>query len=572
MLMTGLLLVALSVLALRLAQLQVIEGGRLHQLAQRQQLEAIALDPHRGLIFDRRGRALAVNVDATSIYAVPSAIADRQAFAARVAPVLGQGVDEVKRRLASGRHFAWLARKVTPQLAARVRALGMADQIGFLTEDKRAYPNGPLAAQLIGFAGIDNQGLSGVELSYEQVLRGTVGRAIAARDGRGRVMVETQQVLGTPQDGQDILLTIDQVIQHITERELIAAVERTGAKGGWAVVVDPMTGEILAMATVPAFDPNSGSDANVRRWVNRPVAEAQEPGSTFKIFLMAAALDSGVVPPTERFFCGGSLLAPGGIVLRDAGGRRHGWQTMSEIVKNSCNVGAAQVGTRLGKAQFFHYIRAFGFGRPVGIDLPGESAGIVPPPSAWLGPGLQTISFGQGVSTTAIQLLTAATALVNDGAMLRPYIVRAVRDHQGRLTDAAGRQVLGRAIRPETADAVLQMMVGTTRTGTGTQARIDGYTVAGKTATAQKPARQGGYDPDRYLASFLGIVPIPNPRLAALVVLDEPHGAYSGGEVAAPVFRQIASQVLWYLRVPPAVQPPTPSGGVPRIPAATGPP
>src|SRR5256712_5547890 len=198
----------------------------------------------------------------------------------------------------------------------------MADQIGFLTEDSRAYPSGPLAAQRSGFAGIDNQGLSGVELSYEQVLRGTVGRAIAAGDGRGRVMVGPQQGGGTPQDGQDILLTIDQVIQHITERELIAAVERTGAKGGWAVVTDPMTGEILAMATVPAFNPNSGSDANVRRWVNRPVAEAQEPGSTFKIFLMAAALDSGVVPPTERFFCGGSLLAPGGVVLRHAGGGR----------------------------------------------------------------------------------------------------------------------------------------------------------------------------------------------------------------------------------------------------------
>jgi len=300
------------------------------------------------------------------------------------------------------------------------------------------------------------------------------------------------------------------------------------------------------------------------------VAEAQEPGSTFKIFLMAAALDSGVVPPTEHFFCGGSLPAPGGTVLRDAGGRRHGWQTMGEIVKNSCNIGAAQVGTRLGKAQFFHYIRAFGFGQPIGIDLPGESAGIVPPPSAWRGPGLQTISFGQGVSTTAIQMLTAATALVNDGTMLRPYIVRAVRDHQGRLTEAVGRQVVGRVIRPETAAAVLQMMVGTTTSGTGTQARIDGYTVAGKTATAQKPARRGGYDPDRYVASFLGIVPIPNPRLAVLVALDEPRGAYSGGEVAAPVFRQLASQVLWYLRVPPLVPSSTPSGSAPRLPAAAG--
>src|SRR5947209_3927880 len=459
MVMTGVVCVALSVLALRLAQVQVIQGGRLQHLAQRQQMEVIAIEPHRGLILDRRGRPLAINVEATSIYAVPSAIADRQAFAARVAPLLRQRVDEVRRRLATGRHFAWLARKVSPQMVARVRTLGMADQIGFLTEDKRAYPNGPLAAQVIGFAGIDNQGLTGVELSYEHVLHGTIGRAIAARDGLGRVMVETQQVLGTPQDGQDIQLTIDQVIQHIAERELSAA-----------------------------------------------------------------------------------------------GGRRHGWQGVGVMVKNPCNVGVEQVGTRLGKAQFFHYIRAFGFGQPIGIDRPGESAGIVPPPSAWRGPGLQTISFGQGVSTTAIQMLTAATALVNDGTMLRPYIVRAVRDHQGRLTEAVGRQVVGRVIRPETAAAVLQMMVGTTTSGTGTQARIDGYTVAGKTATAQKPARRGGYDPDRYVASFLGIVPIPNPRLAVLVALDEPRGAYSGGERAAPLFRQLASQVLGYLGVPPLVR------------------
>lgn len=571
MLMTAALLLTLAGLAVRLAQLQVVEGGRLQQLAQRQQLETIALEPRRGQILDRRGRALAVNVEVPSIYAVPSAIPDRDAFAARVAPVLGQRVDEVARRLTSGRHFAWLARKVSPSLVARVRALSLADQIGVLTEDKRAYPNGALAAQLLGFAGIDNQGLSGVELSYDGVLRGNAGKAVAARDGLGRVMVETQHVLAVPQDGQDILLTIDQVIQHITERELATAVARSGAKGGWAVVIDPMTGEVLAMASVPAFDPNTGPDADPSRWLNRPVSEAHEPGSTFKIFLMSAALDSGAVPSTERFFCGGSLPAPGGAVIRDAASKKHGWQTMAEIVKNSCNVGAAQVGTRLGKARFYHYIRAFGFGRAVGIDLPGESPGIVPAPSAWLGPGLQTISFGQGISTTAIQMVTAATALVNDGVMVRPYVVRAVRDRQGRLVTVVGRTPLGRVIRPETAQAVLQMMVGTTEAGTGMQARIDGYTVAGKTATAQKPARTGGYDPNRYVASFLGIVPVPNPRLAALVVLDEPRGAYSGGEVAAPVFKQIASQILWYLRVPPSTMSPAPSGAGQRPPATAGP-
>lgn len=550
--MTAVMLIALAALAARLGQLQVVEGGRFQQLAQRQQLETIALDPRRGRILDRRGRPLAVNVEAPSIYAVPSAIPRHHAFAVRIAPVLGLRTAEVEQRLRAGRHFAWLARKASPELVARIRALRLDDQVGFLTEDKRAYPNGALAAQLLGFAGIDNQGLAGVELAYDKVLRGTAGRAVASRDGLGRVMVETQQVTSSAADGQDVLLTVDQVIQHITERELIAAVARSGAKGGWALVMDPTTGEILAMVSVPAFDPNSGPRASPSRWLNRPVSEAYEPGSTFKIFLMAAAVDSGAVQTTELFYCAGSFQAPGGHVVRDASERAHGWQTMAGIVRNSCNVGAAQVGTRLGKARFYHYIRAFGFGKPVGVDLPGESSGIVPPPTAWLGPGLQTISFGQGVSTTALQMLTAATALVNDGTMLRPYVVRAVRDRAGRMVNVVGRVPLRRVVRPETARDVLQMMVGATERGTGSLARIDGYVTAGKTATAQKPAATGGYDPSRYVASFLGIVPVPNPRLAALVVLDEPRGAYSGGEVAAPVFRQIASQVLWYLRVPPA--------------------
>jgi cell division protein FtsI/penicillin-binding protein 2 len=557
--MTALLLLALAVLAARLAQLQVVNGARLQQLAQRQQLETILLEPHRGRILDRQGRALAVNVEAPSIYAVPSAIPDPHAFAVRVAPILGQHAADIERRLAAGREFAWLARKVTPQTVARLRALGLDDQIGVVGEDKRAYPNGSLAAQLLGFAGIDNQGLWGAELSYDSILRGTAGKAVAARDGLGRVMVDTQRAVPAPQDGRDILLTIDQVMQHIVERELAAAVADSGARGGWVVVMDPTTGEILAMAAVPAFDPNTVAQTRPSRWVNPAVSEAHEPGSTFKIFLMAAALDSGAVLPTDRFYCGGSLPAPGGAVIRDSATKKHGWQTMTEIIKNSCNVGAAQVGTRLGKTVFNDYIRAFGFGRPVGIDLPGESSGIVPPPSAWRGPGLQTISFGQGISTTAIQLLAASTALTNEGTLLRPYVMRAQRDRAGRLVTAVGRQPVRQVITAQTAQGVLQMMVAATEGGTGMGARIEGYTVAGKTATAEKPAPSGGYDPGRYVASFLGIVPVPNPRLAVLVALDEPRGAYSGGEVAAPAFQHIASQILWYLHVPPsAVRP----GGV----------
>ena len=546
-----LLLASLGGLAARLTQLQVVEGSRLQAMARRQQLATIEIDPHRGRVLDRRGRSLAINLDATSIYAVPSAIVDRQAFAAAVGPAIGLRAEDVERRLNAGRHFAWLARKVDPIMVVRVKALRLGDQIGFLTEDRRAYPNGVLAAHVLGFVGVDNQGLAGVESTYDAVLRGQPGKAVAARDGIGRVLVETQRLLRPPDDGADVLLTVDQVIQHIAERELEKAITQTGARQGWVIVLDPKSGEILALAVRPVFDPNTATTARPEQWLNRALSEVYEPGSTFKIFLSAAALDSGAVLPTARFFCSGSLPAPGGHTIRDAHGRGHGWQTMGDVVKNSCNVGAAQIASRLGTVDFYRYIRGFGFGDPVGVDLPGEAAGIVRAPSAWLGPTLQTISFGQGVAVTALQVLAAATTFANDGVMIRPHLVRAIRDSQGRIVNVVGREPIRQVIRSVTAQAVLRMMVGTVEDGTGKQARIEGYTVAGKTGTAQKPAPSGGYDASRFMASFLGIVPADDPQLAVLVVLDEPQGAYYGGEVAAPVFREIAAQALWYLRIPP---------------------
>lgn len=547
----GVLLLALLALLARVTQLQAIEGRKLQALASRQQLAAIPLEPHRGRILDRRGRPLAVNLRATSIYAVPSAITDRRAFAAKVGPVLGMPTREVEQRLTAGRHFAWLARKVDAQIVNRVKALGLEGRIGLLEEDRRAYPKAELAAHVLGFVGIDNQGLSGVELSYDNVLRGVAGRAMAEQDGVGRVLVETQRLVEAPVDGGDILLTIDEVIQHIAERELTAAVARTKARRGSVTVIDPKTGEVLALAVRPAFDPNAAGAVGAERWLLRPLADVYEPGSTFKIFVTAAALDAGVMGPAERVLCAGSLRVPGNHVIRDAHNRKHGWQTMGDIIKNSCNVGAAQVASRLGKSRLYRYIRRFGFGDPTGIDLPGEARGIIASPSEWRGPALQTISFGQGISTTALQLVSGATALANDGVMVRPHIVRAVRDSEGRLVKAVGTEAVRQVVQPHVARAVLQMMIGTVADGTGAEAALEGYVIAGKTGTAQKPSPSGGYDPYRYVASFLGIVPVEDPRLLIVVVLDEPQGMYFGGAVAAPVFREVASQALWYLRVPP---------------------
>ncbi|HET6781622.1 MAG TPA: penicillin-binding transpeptidase domain-containing protein [bacterium] len=548
----GVLVLALGALLARVAQLQAIEGPRLQALAHRQQVATIPLEPHRGRILDRRGRPLAVNLRATSVYAVPTAIRNRAAFARAVGPVLGLPPREIRARLLGGRHFVWLARKVDADVVDRLTSLKLHGQLGFLTETRRAYPAGALAAHALGFVGIDNQGLSGVELSHDKVLRGAAGRAVAEQDGVGRLLVETQQLVRAPVDGSDILLTIDQVIQHIAERELSTAMTKSAARRGSVTVMDPRTGEILALAVRPTYDPNTAGTVPAERWLPRPLADVYEPGSTFKVFVTAAALDAGVMGAADHVFCAGSLRVPGNHVIRDAHGRKHGWQTMGAVLKNSCNVGAAQIGTRLGKSRMFEYIRRFGFGDPTGIDLPGESRGIVPNPSAWLGPGLQTISFGQGVGTTALQLLTATTALANEGTMLRPHIVRAVRDSEGRLVNAVGTDPIRQVVQPHVARAVLQMMTGTVAEGTGEQAAIEGYTVAGKTGTAQKPSPHGGYDPSRYIASFLGIVPAERPRLLILVVLDEPRGMYFGGTVAAPVFREVASQALWYLRIPPA--------------------
>ncbi len=549
------LLVVLAALAVRLAQVQLLMGDRLRQMALRQQIATLAIEPHRGRILDRSGRPLAINIETTSIYAVPTLIEDRRAFSARIARAVAEPAAAIERRLgAGGKYFAWVARKVGPEVVARVKALGLGDRVGFLSEDRRAYPNGSLGAHVLGFVGIDNQGLGGVELAYDDTLRGRAGSAVAERDGVGRVLIETQRVVAAPQNGSDVVLTIDQLIQHIAERELDKAMAQTHARRGLVLVMDPRSGEVLALAGAPPFDPNLGSRARPEQWLNRALAVTYEPGSTFKIFLTAAALDSGTVMPQERFFCGGSLRV-GNHVIRDAHDLRHGWQTMSDMVKNSCNIAAAQVATRLGKQTFYRYIRAFGFGTATGIDLPGEVQGLVPPPLEWRGPGLQTIGFGQGIGTTALQILTASTAFANDGAMVRPHIVRAVRDPDGRLVRAVGSERLPRVITPQTAHAVLGMMTRVVEEGTGTQAAIAGYAVAGKTGTAQKPSPAGGYDASRFVASFLGIVPATAPRLAVLVVLDEPEGVYYGGAVAAPVFREIASQALWYLRVPPATVP-----------------
>jgi cell division protein FtsI/penicillin-binding protein 2 len=549
------LLTGTLALGARLVSLQVIQASELERIAERQQVGTSVIDPRRGRLLDRSGRPLAVNVDAESVYAVPSKIDDPLGFARSVAPTIGVNPQDLAARLRPDRHFLWLARKVSPQVAAELRSKSLGDQIGFLTEPRREYPNGTLAAHVLGFAGIDNQGLAGAELAFDAYLRGRAGLARVDRDAMGRPRFETQEILRQPIDGADVVLTIDQVIQHIAERELDRALAQTRSTWGTVLIMDPQTGEILAMATAPRFDPDAYDLVPTAEWNNPAISHTYEPGSTFKIVLAAAVLETGAVSPEEVFVNDGSLKVPGGYVIREAHGLRYPRETLADIVRNSSNVGAAMVATRLGVARYAEAIRRFGFGSPTGIELPGEAAGLVPPPERWKGAALQTIGFGQGISVTPLQLLAAGAALANDGLLVQPHVLRAVRDAEGRAiavaTPAPGRRV----VSSQAARQVMMMLEDVVQHGTGTQARINGYRVAGKTGTAQKPAPGGGYLPDAFVASFLGLAPVDHPRLAVLVILDSPKGDYYGGLVAAPVFRAVTEQTLWNLRIAPSEAP-----------------
>lgn len=554
--LSGVWIVALGLLFVRMIDLQIVRAGSLARLAIRQQFESLRLPGRRGEIVDRAGRPLAVNVVLESVYAVPKAIEDPDAFARAAGPVVGLAPDEIRARLRSGgAYFTWLVRGQPAEVADRVRALNLGETIGVLPESRRAYPAGMLAANVLGFTGTEDEGLAGLELQYDPVLRGTGGVEVADRDAIGRVLVQTQRIVTPPRDGSTLVLTIDEVIQHIAEREIALAVQRTQARAGLAIVMEPETGGILALAPWPSFDPNRYAEAPPERWKSPAVADVYEPGSTFKLILAAAALDSRAVTLEDRFADPGKIRL-NGATIHDAEPNEHFESLgLADIVKYSSNVGAAQVATRLGKEAFYAYIQQFGFGRPTGIDLPGEARGLVRPVAQWLGPTLQNIAFGQGISVTPIQLLVAASSFATEGLAVRPHVVAVVRDAAGRTVATPGDVTRHRVIDAAVAAQVLAMMRDVVRGGTGVKAQVDGYSVAGKTGTAQRPGPSGGYEPGAYVASFVGVVPASSPCLAILVVVDEPHGVYLGGEVAAPVFREIARQALWYLRVPPEAAP-----------------
>ncbi len=538
----------------RLVDLQVLRSGEMRAQARRQQEQVISLDARRGLLYDRDGRELAMSIEVDSIVAVPSAIEDPAATAARLSPVLDpargrtqKAIAALTERLTGDGMFVWVRRKVDPGVRAAVEQLDLKG-ITFVREHKRFYPHGGLAAHAIGWAGMDNKGMAGLELYLDDRIRGRNGQLFALRDARGKKFLKVTRREPTPGDG--VVLTIDEAIQHITERELHQAMEDTGAAAGTAIVLDPATGDVLAMANEPTYNPNKPGESTAEQRRNRAILDAYEPGSTFKVVTMAAALEQGLVRPTEVIDCQNGAIRVGRAVLHDH--KPFGMLTATEILEHSSNVGAIKIGLRLPQDAFYDTIRSFGFGEKTGIEMPAESRGILRAPDDWSGLSQATMSFGQEIGVTPLQLVTAIAAVANGGVLQPPRAILRTLDPEGRVIEATQPREPRRIISERTAESLRRMMMTVVDDGTAKAARMPGYSIAGKTGTAQKIGPGGGYDPNRFVASFVGFVPASRPALTILVVLDEPRGSmYHGGDIAAPVFRRIALPALRYLGVPP---------------------
>jgi cell division protein FtsI (penicillin-binding protein 3) len=550
----GLFSVVFAITAGRACYLQIYKRDFLQKEAERQHQRVVQLTPARGTIYDRNHAELAVSIEMDSCYAEPRSLENIDEAAGKLAPLIGLDRETVKRKLQGNRNFVWLQRRITPEQVARLKDLELAG-IGFVKETKRFYPNSEIASHVIGFTGLDPEGLEGVERRYDAAILGTAGYLVTERDALGRDMALKGNVVKGSSNGHSVTLTIDRNIQHIAERELAKAVIESRAKGGVAIVMEPGTGKVLAMANYPAFNPNAYQKYQQQQLRNRSITDSYEPGSTFKVFLIAAALEEKVVRPTDSFNCEMGKYNIGGRTIHDT--HSYGQLSVGDILKYSSNIGSAKIGSRLGSERLYSYLKSFGFGDRSAIDLPGEVGGSLRRQQQWYGVDLATISFGQGVTATALQVTTAIAAIANGGELMRPYVVERITDDQGTVIQQQSPQVRNRVISPTTAQTIARMMEGVTvQGGTGMNAAIDGYRVAGKTGTSQKvdPVTRT-YSVDKRVASFVGFVPLQNPKMTIMVVVDEPKTSVYGGIVAAPAFRAIAEQSLRYLNVPLEVKP-----------------
>jgi len=543
-----LLLAGFGVILFRLVSLQVLQAAELTARADRQHQKSVTMEGARGNVTDRHGKVFAMNVEVPSIFGVPTSL-DSPANAARsLSPVLHIRREEIEKKLRQDRHFVWLARKVEPEQGRRLEQLSI-DGIGMVMEGRRFYPKGPLLAHVLGFVGMDGVGLEGLERRYESQLHGEKRLTILQRDALGRTVFPKDLREQVPATGQALTLTIDEVIQYIAEKELEEAVDHARAKSGTIIVMEPRTGAVLAMAVSPRFDPNAVASLTADRWRNRALTDTYEPGSTMKVVVAAAALEERVMMPGSMLFGENGRMTIANTTIHDH--EKLGWMTFAQMIQKSSNIGAAKTGMLVGDQRLYRYLQAFGFGQRTDIDLPGEVSGLLKAPREWGRRSLASISMGQEVGVTPLQMITAVSAIANDGVLMKPYVVAEVRDQKGQRMKEILPQVKRRVVSPATAHTLTTIMEGVVSSGTGTKAAIPGFRVAGKTGTAQKvDPRTGTYSSALSIGSFVGFVPADAPRLTIIVVIDEPQGEAWGGVVAAPVFRRVGEQVRTYLGVP----------------------
>jgi cell division protein FtsI (penicillin-binding protein 3) len=537
------------VAGIRLVQLQVLGREFFEDLRRRQAERTIKLYPRRGPILDREGRPLALSVDAESLYAVPQGVADPRATAAALARALSldpAGRREVEAKLRKKAAFAWIERKLDPLTVQRVRELSL-EGLGFVTEQRRYYPQRELAAHVLGYVGTDNTGMGGIEYGLESHIRGRGAEVVVSIDARRRPVAQTER---PSTDGATVVLAIDEAVQHVAERELSRAMADTQADAGTVIVVEPLSGEVLALAGRPTFNPNAYTSYPSERWKNRAVSDAFEPGSVFKIVTAAAAIQENVVSPGEVLDCGNGRIEISGTVINDHAVFDR--LTFTEAVTRSSDIGMIRVAQRLGRDNFARYVRDFGFGAPSGVDLPGESPGLFRPTSRWSALSLPSLSFGQEIGVTALQVAMAAATIANGGYLMKPIVVKRIEGADGKLVRETKPFVVRRVLRPDTVDTLNDILRAVVREGTGQAAAVPGYSVAGKTGTAQKVDATGRYSKTDHVASFVGWVPAVRPALVILASLDTPRGPRNqGGDVAAPLFARVAEDALRILAVPP---------------------
>lgn len=540
---------AFLVIVARLYGLQIINHQEFKRKVDKNQVRKVDILPERGIIYDRNLEKLAINIPSYSLYAYPKKISHPEKVAGKLSSILGMKKSSLVEQLKKEKDFLWLKRKLPLSKKEIIETLAL-EGIGFVEETERFYPQKELASHLLGITGIDNQGLAGVELYYEEELRGKIGHFLIRKDALGYEIPFTRRTIQGLVPGKDIILTIDNIIQSIVEQEISLALEKTEARSVEALFMNPQTGEILALANKPDYDPNHYSDFSPFSRRNRVVHSIYEPGSTFKPITASVILEEGLVTMEESIYAEGTIKIANHIF--------HDWKpfnqsfTLAGILKNSSSIGMIKLALRMNKEVFSEYLYLFGFGEKTGIDLPGEAKGIVRAASSWSLTDLPAISIGQAIAMTPLQILTAFCALVNGGELLKPYVVKYIRNTEGKRVKENKPTVLRRVISPSTSVQIKGLLEQVVQEGTGRRAKIEGYSMGGKTGTAQIPSSTGrGYIPNKYISSFMGFAPVGLPKIIGIVIIKEPTGAYYGGEIAAPLFQRIMKRVLPYLNILP---------------------